>query len=71
MLEYSMTTHQGSKLFNRCINLVEPPQAPGTNEHMGKEEKNFLVKGWESFGGGRDQVTLTSAGVWKNLDQGQ
>ena len=25
------------------INLGEPPQAPGTNEHMGKEEKNFLL----------------------------
>ena len=25
--------------------LGEPPQAPGTREHMGKAEKNFLILG--------------------------
>ena len=32
------------------INLGEPPQAPGTNEHMGKEEKNFLLNIENHFG---------------------
>ena len=29
--------------------LGEPPQAPGTREHMGKAEKNFLILGISKY----------------------